>query len=634
MSACFAGAHAQAWFEEDFEQVPVEGQTGSLPQGWVLYNDGNRPASQFSYCTEAWNIRVVDNNKIAVSPSWFANTSARADRWMITPPVALPEGSDAVLAFDARSFDAGERETYLVLASAGSTGKEAFTDTLLQVKGEDGSWRTRAVSLEKYAGKAVHIAFVQRSLDRYALYVDNVKISNLEKPSVALSSLLVPSTVAPGETFSVSADARLVLDEEAASYQIGYRLQDGSGEIVQGAVSGQAEPATSVAGEDGQGRELLLCQFKAEAAGLQISRPGSFRIEAWIESVNGRETVSDTLQGMVEVTQQGFFKRNTLLEVYSSSTSGSCPAANAAIDEAFAMYRASCGDSTVFLVKYQMDFPAPGDPCVINEGLYRGEFYGVNAIPSLFVNGTKRKVEWSGFPSSLPGIAETEANRKTPFGLQASMSREGNAFRVEVEVASVTAYPEALLYVVFTEDSLWHEPQSNGETEFFHVARKVLPDAYGQEIGMETSGTARYGFEYVFDGTSPEIFSSLDGLSAVVFVQDGLTGEILQSAFLPAMPSEEAGNGALERPGPGLEVEACPNPCRDHCTLNVRLPFAGEAFLEVFDLRGNRLWSCRDSYPAEGARSFEIPVERWEKGVYVLKVQAGETVVTKKIVLC
>lgn len=623
LSACSTGIQAQVYFQEDFGRVPVEQQTGKIPEGWVLYNDANRPSSQFSYCTDAWNVRVVDKDNVAMSPSWFSNSNARADRWMITPEIRLPESADAVLAFRAKSYDQGELETYLVLVSTATAAKEDFSDTLLYVKGEKGNWTTRLASLRAYAGKTLRLAFVQRSLDRYALYVDDIRVSDLAIPVVDLTNQVCPTKVSPDSAFSVSVDAQVVMEEPVSEYEMAYVLQKAGSESMEGTFSGKADPS----GEEGG---LGSYRFRMEKTDFSLSDPGTYRVRVWARSVNATEVSSDTLESVFEVSDMQYFARNTLLEVFSSSTCSACPFANGFIKEATDRILGTEQASQFSIIKYQMDFPSPGDPCVISEGLYRGDYYGVTSIPAVFLNGDSYKVSWDKFPDLLPGLVDQESADKTPFGLEAEMTRQGNAFRVEVDVTNVIPYADALLYVAFAEDSLHHDPQSNKETEFFHVVRKMLPDAYGQPVDFETGGTRNFVFEYTFDGAKPKIFSSLDGLSAVVFIQDESTGEILQSVTLPAV--ESAANESTGSADMALRVY--PNPCRDYCVAEIAVPYSEKVSLEVSNLQGKKLWRMPEQYWSAGMHSVDVPLGGLPKGLYFIRMKVGEIVVTKKIVLC
>lgn len=633
LSACLfifsVSVHAQICFEEDFERVQLSGQTGDLPEGWVLYNDNNRPNQEFSYCNQAWKIRLVSGNKVAVSPSWFTSANARADRWMVTPVIDLKGTVAPALDFTARSYDAGERESYLVMVSTTDSAKTSFTDTILNVSNESGSWVERVADLSAYAGKSIRLAFVQRSKDRYALYIDNIRVQDLKRPHVDLSSLLCPSKVSPDTAFGLSAKARMIASEEVTSYTVAYRFA-----LMENPSQTVFEGTKTVALQAKESPQLGVRAFDVESPVLSLSEEGSYEVAFWMTSVNdGKQIESDTLYASIEVSLQGYFQRNTLLELFSSSTCSPCAKANPWIKKAYEAVYAGEQASLLSVIKYQMNIPAPGDPCVIDEGLYKFQLYGGSGVPAMYLNGVKRTSAdgWENFENELPMIIEREFSKSTPLGIEAQMTREGNLFTVNVNLTNVIAYENAVLYVVFTEDSLSHPAQSNGETEFFHVARKVLPSAYGEELELRASGTNTYTYSYTFDGQKPRIFAGLNGLSAVVYVQDKESLEVLQSVHLPAIESTVANRSMELADG---RVNLSPNPARNHCRLSMELRTGGDVSVDILDLQGRVCQKTQFAFLQPGINVMDISTEGLLKGCYFVRISTPAGVVIKKLIVC
>ena len=613
----------QTYLEEDFEQVSLVQESGDIPEGWTLYNDGNRVDQTFRYCDDAWNVVSSDGNQVAVSPSWFTNANARADRWLVSPALDLSQAQEPFLSFRARSFDMGEKESYCVLLSFEGVEKENFTDTLLWVEGEAGTWTKRVADLRAYAGKRVYLAFVQRSLNRYALYLDDIRVSDLRRPQIALSNLQCPDMVEPGEGFCLSVRLETVLDEPLQSCTLAYTI-------------GEADSVASVVLPAGKAEDgnLEWRSMVAVSDTLRLEQMGTYPFKVWVASLNGREELcSDTLSGFVEVSDQGYYPRRTLLEVFSSSTCSPCASANPFIKAAYDAVYAGASASMLSVVKFQMDIPAPGDPCIINEGLYRKELYSVSGIPALFINGEAYRASsgYAGFSEVLATRVESERNRLTPFEIEAEGRRVGTEFQVDVSLTNVVACDGVLLYVVLTEDSIYHEPQSNGEKEFFHVARKVLPSAYGEALDLASSGTREFHYSVDLGSGNPKIFGPWEGVSAVVFVQDARSKEVLQSRSLRFV-QESSSESLAERPD--IRFNLSPNPCRERCRLEFGLPETSRVRVEILDLSSK----VRKQLPAEsmsaGTHVLELPVEGLEAGVYLLRIRVGQNVYVKKLVIC
>ena len=619
----------KTYLEENFNQVVLDGMAGDIPSSWIVYDDGNRVDAHFSYCNNAWNVVVDNGDQVAISPSWFTDANTRADRWLVSPAMDLTQARKPFLSFRARSFDKGETETFAVLVSKGATEKEAFSDTLLFVEGEPGIWTNHILDLEAYVGEKIRLAFLQRSMNRYALYLDDILVSDLATPRISLSGLQCPEMVGPGQGFVFSCLGRLLWNEEIRSCTISYHLEpvQQAGKGLQGKCGSLdfRKPETQESPVDWHTVDLV-------SDTVELQTPGTYMFRLWVSSMNGREdVVSDTLSGVVEVSDQGYFPRRTLLEIFSSSTCGGCAGANVQIREAYESV--FDGPSAPFLsvVKYQMDFPIPGDPCVIAEGKERDDFYDVTSIPTMFVNGSLYGSDFSGISGNLPVRVEAEKERVSPIEIEGYGKRTGTRFDVDVAVTNRIAMENLHLYVVLTEDSIYHEPQSNGETEFFHVARKVLPSAYGEVLDLASSGTREFHYSVDLGSGNPKIFGPWEGVSAVVFVQDTRSKEVLQSRSLRFV-QESSSESLAERPD--IRFNLSPNPCRERCRLEFGLPETSRVRVEILDLSSK----VRKQLPAEsmsaGTHVLELPVEGLEAGVYLLRIRVGQNVYVKKLVIC
>ncbi len=109
--------------------------------------------------------------------SWFTNTAIQANRWLITPQVVVPE--DGVLQWKGLSMGS-LLESYNVLISTGGSDPSEFT-TLLSITNEPAGNETRmytthTVDLSGYAGQPVYIAFQLVSLNKFCLFLDDIRI--------------------------------------------------------------------------------------------------------------------------------------------------------------------------------------------------------------------------------------------------------------------------------------------------------------------------------------------------------------------------------------------------------------------------------------------------------------------------
>lgn len=163
-----------------------------IPVNYTLVdNDGNTPDPIVAEFTSAW-ITVVDPENaldtVAASTSFFT-TMDSASRWMITPPLALGAFGNYI-EWNAKSQDPSYPDDYLVLVSTTDNQLTSFTDTIGYIKEENFEWTNREVNLftEGYHDQTIYVAFVNRSLDGFKLYMDDIEVRKddpvgLQEPS-------------------------------------------------------------------------------------------------------------------------------------------------------------------------------------------------------------------------------------------------------------------------------------------------------------------------------------------------------------------------------------------------------------------------------------------------------------------
>lgn len=163
-----------------------------IPANYSLVdNDGNTPDPIVAEYTNAW-ITVVDPENaldtVAASTSFFT-TMDSASRWMITPPLALGAFGNYI-EWNAKSQDPSYPDDYLVLVSTTDNQLTSFTDTIGYIKEENFEWTNREVNLftEGYHDQTIYVAFVNRSLDGFKLYMDDIEVRKddpvgLQEPS-------------------------------------------------------------------------------------------------------------------------------------------------------------------------------------------------------------------------------------------------------------------------------------------------------------------------------------------------------------------------------------------------------------------------------------------------------------------
>lgn len=183
-------AGAQVLYQQDFEH--------GFQDMMLIDNDGLTPSSQLWNYTGAWNVTGDLLGNAAVSLSSY-EPAGQSDDWMITRVISGITAK-AILEWDARAFEPSSPDGYKVLISIGGTNIGDFTGQVFQVDGEmaNGAYTHHYVLLDDYAGKNIHIAFVNNTNNRYLLGVDNIVVRNVRDIDAALLQVNVDTYVRTG----------------------------------------------------------------------------------------------------------------------------------------------------------------------------------------------------------------------------------------------------------------------------------------------------------------------------------------------------------------------------------------------------------------------------------------------------
>lgn len=166
-------------YNESFEEI-----TSLQESGWTMYNDANTPFGTYATTfPDAWNIinwQVESGNLVATSPSWFTSVT-QADRWLISPPIALPSNSTAALEFFARAHEGSPFDDgFKLKISTTNTDKASFTNILTVAHALNLPIIDQTpyqVDLSNYAGQTVYLAWVNDYTNGNLLSIDDIDVT-------------------------------------------------------------------------------------------------------------------------------------------------------------------------------------------------------------------------------------------------------------------------------------------------------------------------------------------------------------------------------------------------------------------------------------------------------------------------
>lgn len=333
-------------------------------------------------------------------------------------------------------------------------------------------------------------------------YFDDIEIYTMANLDLGLTAINVADFVGSGD-IAIAAAAfnygSATINSIEASYQI-----DGNAPVVQ-TFDVNMMPLTST-----------TLNFAVPA---NLS-PGSCDLTINILSVNGTTDDDESNNSMSKTISValGTAQRIPMIEHFSSSTCGPCVSVNTAMNN---FCNNNAGRFTY--TKYPMNWPGNGDPYYTNEGGTRRTYYGVNAVPQMFLDGkaASAPIQTNAFNNEYnePAFAE----------IRGAFTVEGNTVNVSADIMSYVDLNNATVVVTINEKDTRGNVGGNGETLFHHIMMKMLPDANGTTMNIPAGGYQHIEFTQNMSSTNVE---EMDDLEVSVWVEDHAAKSIHNSHFL------------------------------------------------------------------------------------------------------
>jgi thiol-disulfide isomerase/thioredoxin len=230
------------------------------------------------------------------------------------------------------------------------------------------------------------------------------------------------------------------------------------------------------------------------------------------------------LQGFSQPKSQ----RLILIEEFTNASCGPCAAANPAFN---ALLQQTANVEKIVAVKYQTNWPG-FDPMNVQTQAEVGPrvtYYGVTGVPNAEMDGNA----WNGHPANF---TQTMINNEYAVAASFTMdvhhtlSTDFDSIYISVTVTATDNVTGTLvLHTVILEDLIEFDaaPGSNGETEFYNVMRKMLPNSSGTTLlGTWPTG---YSQTFTFAVPLPSYIYNFDQISVVSWVQNNANKNVLQA---------------------------------------------------------------------------------------------------------
>lgn len=235
-------------------------------------------------------------------------------------------------------------------------------------------------------------------------------------------------------------------------------------------------------------------------------------------------------------------QRFVLAEEFTQASCGPCASQNPAFNTLL-----NGNDTKIIGLKYQVWWPGYDPMYNHNKSDVnaRVAYYGINGVPHGLVDGAN--ITGGGYVGAPNGLTQGEIDAEyavtSPYTITATHSFNSSYSQMTINIditatGTVTGNLVAQIAMMERQINFATAPGTNGETVFYGVMKKMIPDPTGTAVTATTAGQTQ-NITYTVD--VPWYVYNINQLAAVVFIQDNTTKAVQQSAYsaplLPALPA-------------------------------------------------------------------------------------------------
>lgn len=565
---------SQTIYEETFSTAQ-----SLTTSGWTLFNQD----SDTGVATNFVRTTSDGSNGIMASFSWYNNVIYSPNNYAFSPAINLTSYTGPIkLSYKHAAQDPDwDAENYSLYITNSPTVAAATTAFHSQTTMDGINTLTEITfDLSSYAGQTIYLCFRHHNVvNEYNIIFDDIKVENMLSNNVALQSVVVQPYIAAGNQ-TYSGTVKNIGTNNVTSYTVTWQANGGAL---------QTYNVTGVNIAPGATHNFTHSVPLNAISGVYNLIFNVSLVNTVVDSDTSNNTLTKTTQ---VATGSTVFK--PLIEKFTSSTCGPCASYNT---NTFNPYYTAQNQNFNYIA-YQMNWPGTGDIYYTAEGAVRRDYYGVNAITSLWIDGVEYST--SNNQATLTSYVNNEATKPGYFGLTANRNLSGGNAVVNY---TITPYLSGsfVLHAAVIEKLTTANVGSNGETSFKHVMMKMVPNASGTTIST-TAGTPISGqISASLAGTNIEENSDLE---VIVFIQNATTREIMQS--FKATDALSLEDNVLAK------VKLYPNPA----TNNIRFTNIQEATILITDVTGKVVLQT------EGVdENSIINVSNLNSGIYLVNIK-------------
>lgn len=497
----FAFLFAMATMAQNRAMLLSESFNGnSIPAGWSVVGLGQNN----------WNISATTHAGGEANELWlYYSPQFNGLSRFVSPSIDLTGFNSVNFSFK-HSLDNYSGSHLLGIATS-SDGGNTWNDAWSQNYNSDGSW---FVSQEITTPDMGHnnvkfcIYYQGNSYNIDNWYFDDIEIFTLENLDLSLSSIVIP------DFFTSNDPNALSVDVSVGMKVFNYGVTPITSVEATYEISGET-PVTETFSVNIPSLGNTTLQF----ATATTMNPGGYEVNVNIDKVNGvdDDVLDNNQKSKTFSVALATTDRIPMIEHFSSSTCGPCVSVN---NQMNTFCNNNPGRFTY--TKYQMNWPGNGDPYYTQEGGVRRTYYGVSAVPDMFLDG-------DGTNNSA--VSQNSFNQHAAesgfFDVRGSFNVAGNTINVKADVSPFVSV-NARVYISVNEKITHNNVGSNGETSFHHVMMKMLPNAEGSAVDFVGGETQHFEFTQDMSSTHVEEMSDLE---VSIWVQDFASHYVYNSHF-------------------------------------------------------------------------------------------------------
>ena len=602
--AVTTGAMAQGQstvFTEDFN--------AGMPTGWTQQNAGSDggflAGNATTLSSQFFTITDPGSNFVATNDD--ACNCTKSDEYLVTSAYDLSTYSQLHATF--KSFYYGATYQGAVEGAEFKYSTDGgVTWTKLANITSGGSWTDQYVDISAACGNSsVQFAFNYQDGGGwlYGLGIDDFVIFQPYNFDLAVESLNMFNTVGLNNApFTIEGSLTNYGGATITSIDINYTINGG---------------AASTASLSGLSIAPYQTYNYTHTTNWTPSATGVYDVAVYASALNGGfdlNTGNDTLSAEITVVP-ATTDRVVLAEEFTSSTCVPCASFNPGYKDLLDDNGANTASGRLTSIKYQMNWPAPGtDPAYNAEAAARRTFWGITGVPDVVYSGYNVATSQGNIDlvKDIPALAT----------LSAEWSATGNYIQCDATAEALGDLgANVKLHMAMIEKEISHNVQTNGETTFYHVFRKYMDGAGGHAMGNMTAGTyTHYANSTIAVSAAPaqgsfDFWVGVSNMDIIVFLQDEVSGEVLQSALATFTTSNVDEMDNLAR-----FIAVYPNPANEFAGVELDLIDRSDVTINVVNTMGQTVFASAQTLDA-GTQKINLETAQLSAGMYFVNVNVN-----------